>query len=38
MLSGKNEMHLELTNINEFIELNAAVNMMTKKATRIIMK
>lgn len=33
-VTGKNEVHLDPTNINEFAELNAAVNMMTKKATR----
>ncbi len=33
-VTGKNEVHLDPTNINEFAELNAAVNMMTKKATQ----
>jgi signal transduction histidine kinase len=31
-VSGKNDVHLEPTNINEFTELNAAVNSMTQKA------
>jgi signal transduction histidine kinase len=31
-VSGKNDVHLEATDINEFAELNAAVNIMTKKA------
>jgi signal transduction histidine kinase len=33
-VSGKNDVHLEPTNINEFTELNAAVNSMTQKAIR----
>lgn len=33
-VSGKNGVHLETTNINEFADLNAAVNVMTKKAIR----
>jgi signal transduction histidine kinase len=33
-VSGKNDVHLEPTNINEFTELNAAVNIMTQKAIR----
>lgn len=31
-VSGKDEVHLEKTNINEFIELNTAFSLMTKKA------
>ena len=33
-VSGKNEVLLEKTNINEFAELNSAVDSMTKKASR----
>ncbi|HEX7457951.1 MAG TPA: HAMP domain-containing sensor histidine kinase, partial [Ginsengibacter sp.] len=33
-VSGKNDVSLEPTNINEFTELNAAVNSMTQKAIR----
>lgn len=33
-VSGKNDVHLEPTAINEFAELNAAVYSMTQKATR----
>ena len=33
-VTGKNEVHLDPTNINEFAELNSAVNIMTKKATQ----
>lgn len=33
-VSGKDEVHVEKTKINEFIELNAAVKLMTEKATR----
>jgi len=32
-ISGKEEVHMEATNISEFIELNAAVTLMTKKAS-----
>ncbi len=33
-VSGDDNVHLEETNINEFAELNDAVNIMTKKASR----
>lgn len=33
-VTGKNELHLESTEINEFAELNDAVNVMTKKVIR----
>lgn len=33
-LSGKDEVHLELTNINEFTELNNAVSLMTKRVSQ----
>ena len=33
-LSGKDEVHLEQTNINEFTELNAAVSLMTKRVSQ----
>jgi signal transduction histidine kinase len=33
-LSGKDEVHLEQTNINEFTELNNAVSLMTKRVSQ----